>query len=144
MIQKQPVLTILKNLFAVPIAKPSSSSPHTHLVPPVQYRLFQKYATGDSCHKRNVRRSCLSIALKRVLMQRQCGATYVNRNEAFPALICLDAIKFVLLSFFSLINTICLGIGAQPQPKNGKNPPLTFVAQKRLCFSTVDTLQNLH
>ena len=62
-------------------------------------------------------------------MQRQCGATYVNRNEAFPALICLDAIKFVLLSFFSLINTICLGIGAQPQPKNGKNPPLTFVAQ---------------
>ena len=39
-------------------------------------------------------------------MQKQFGATYVNRNEAFPPLICLDATKFVLLSFFSLIETI--------------------------------------
>ena len=75
-------------------------------------------------------------------MQRYFGATYVIRNEAFLPSYVPCATKFVLLSFFSLIETICPRIGAQPQPKNGKNPRLTCVAQKRICFSIVDIVQS--
>ena len=47
-------------------------------------------------------------------------------SEAFFLLICFDATKFVLLSFFTNITTavtrICPKIWAKPLPKNVKSP----------------------
>ena len=48
----------------------------------------------------------------------------------FPPLICLGANKFVVQSFFSLIETICPRIGAQPQPKNGKKSTIYVCRSK--------------
>ena len=50
--------------------------------------------------------------------------TQVDRNgeDAFSLLICLDATKFVLLDFFTLIKTIYLKIWTKPLPKNAKSP----------------------
>ena len=43
-------------------------------------------------------------------------------SKAFTLFICLDANKFVLLSFFSLIKTIYLRIWTKPLRKNTKSP----------------------
>ena len=42
-------------------------------------------------------------------------------SESFSLEICLDATKFVLLSFFTLITTICPKIWAKTLPKNVKS-----------------------
>ena len=58
------------------------------------------------------------------LKQNRAKAKTFLRNARQPEvrpLICLDAYnKFVLLNFFSLIETICPKIWAQPLPMNGK------------------------
>ena len=43
-------------------------------------------------------------------------------SEAFSLLICLDANKFVLLSFFSLIKTIYQRASTEPLPSDAKSP----------------------
>ena len=43
-------------------------------------------------------------------------------SEAFSLLICLDANKFVLLSFFSLIKTIYPRVSTDPFPNDAKSP----------------------
>ena len=42
-------------------------------------------------------------------------------SESFSLFICLDANKFVLLSFFSLIKTIYLRVSTKPLPNDAKN-----------------------
>ena len=42
-------------------------------------------------------------------------------SEAFSLLICLDANKFVLLSFFSLIKTIYQRVSTEPLPNDAKS-----------------------
>jgi len=43
-------------------------------------------------------------------------------SEAFSLFICLEATKFVLLSFFSLIKTIYLRVWTKPLPNDAKSP----------------------
>ena len=43
-------------------------------------------------------------------------------SEAFFSFICLDSNKFVLLSFFSLIKTICPRVWTNPLPNDAKSP----------------------
>ena len=43
-------------------------------------------------------------------------------SEAFFSFICLDSNKFVLLSFFSLIKTICPRVWTNPPPNDAKSP----------------------
>ena len=52
-----------------------------------------------------------------------------SRNEAFSFLIYLDAAKFVLLTFFTFIETICLKIWAMP--KNARGPLLVDVGHPK-------------
>ena len=42
-------------------------------------------------------------------------------GKAYTLLICLDAITRVLLDFFTLIETICSEMWANPLPKNAKS-----------------------
>ena len=70
-------------------------------------------------------------------------------SEVFSLLTCLDDIKFVFLSFFTVIEAICLKICAKPPSKNEKRPlpvdvrrsktlllKLTIIGQ-RLCLKNV-------
>ena len=43
-------------------------------------------------------------------------------SQSFSLFICLDANKFVLLSFFSLIKTIYPRVSTEPLPNDGKSP----------------------
>ena len=43
-------------------------------------------------------------------------------SEIFSLTICLDAKKFVLISFFSLIRTIYLRVSTKPPPNDAKLP----------------------
>ena len=43
-------------------------------------------------------------------------------SEAFSLFICLDANKFVLLTFFSLIKTIYPRVSTKPLPNDAKSP----------------------
>ena len=43
-------------------------------------------------------------------------------SESFSSFICLDANKFVLLSFFSLIKTIYPRVSTKPPPNDAKSP----------------------
>ena len=43
-------------------------------------------------------------------------------SEAFSLFICLDANKFLLLSFFSLIKTIYPRVSTKPLPNDAKSP----------------------
>ena len=45
-----------------------------------------------------------------------------TRIEVFSLTICLDAKKFVLISFFSLIRTIYLRVSTKPPPNDAKRP----------------------
>ena len=49
----------------------------------------------------------------------QCTST---GSEAISLFICLDANKFVLLSFFSLIKTIYPRVSTKPLPNDAKSP----------------------
>ena len=51
-------------------------------------------------------------------------------DEAFSLLTCLDDIKFVSLSFFTLIETVGLKIWAKPPLKNVISPPLVGVRRR--------------
>ena len=54
-------------------------------------------------------------------------------SEAFSLFICLDANKFVLLSFFSLIKTIYPRVSTKPLPCDGKSPlPVDVRRSKKL------------
>ena len=54
-------------------------------------------------------------------------------NEAFSLPICLDANKFVLLSFFALIKTIYPRVSTEPLPNDAKSPlPVDFRCSKTL------------
>ena len=59
-------------------------------------------------------------------------------SEAFYLFTRLDAIKFVLLTFFSLIKTIHPRVSTKPPSNDAKKPGfrLTSVVQKRCCFRT--------
>ena len=43
-------------------------------------------------------------------------------SEVFSLTMCLDAKKFVLISFFSLIRTIYLRVSTKPPPNDAKRP----------------------
>ena len=59
-------------------------------------------------------------------------------SEVFSLLTCLDDIKFVFLSFFTVIEAIWLKICAKPPSKIKKGHfRLTCVAQKRCCLSSL-------
>ena len=45
-----------------------------------------------------------------------------TEGEAFSLFICLDANKFVLPRFFSLIKTIYLRVSIKPLPNDAKSP----------------------
>ena len=58
----------------------------------------------------------------------------------FLFLICLDGTKFVFLSIFSLIETICPKIWSKSRPKIAKfHFRLMCVDQKRLCYNSLVT-----
>ena len=58
-------------------------------------------------------------------------------SEAFFLFICLDAIKFSLLTFFSPLKTIYPRVLTKPLPNDAKvHFRLTSVAQKRCCLSS--------
>ena len=65
-------------------------------------------------------------------------------SEAFSLLICLDAIKFVLLSFFSLIKTIYPRVSTEPLPNDAKSPlPVDVRLSKTLLLKLHNDLKLL-
>ena len=61
-----------------------------------------------------------------------------TETEALFLLVWLDATKFVYLSVFTYIKTICAKIWAKPLPKNAKKTTSGWCAplKKRLCFNS--------
>ena len=58
-------------------------------------------------------------------------------SEAFSLFICVDAHKFVLLSFFSLIKTIYLRVSTKPLPNDAKSPlPVDIRHSKTLLLTS--------
>ena len=59
-------------------------------------------------------------------------------SEAFFLFICLDAIKFSLLTFFSLLKTIYPRVLTKPLPNDAKSPlPVDVRRSKRCCLSSL-------
>ena len=72
-----------------------------------------------------------TVTVFREFKQRRFWATHVNRKWIFFLLICLDATKFILLSVFTLIETMCPKMCSKSRLKSTKCPRLACVAQKR-------------
>ena len=72
-------------------------------------------------------------------------------SEVFSITICLDAKKFVLMSFFSFIRTIYLRVSTKPPPNDAKRPlPVDVCRSKTLLLklpinilTTINTLSVL-
>ena len=65
-------------------------------------------------------------------------------SEAFFLLICLDANKFVLLSFFPLIKTIYPRVSTEPLPSDAKSPlPVDVRRSKTLLLKLGDGSENI-
>ena len=61
-------------------------------------------------------------------------------SEAFSLFICLDANKFVLLSFFSLIKTIYQRVSTKPLPNDAKSPlPVDIRRSKTPLFKLLNS-----
>ena len=58
-----------------------------------------------------------------------------TESEAFSLLISLDANKFVLLSFFSLIKRIYPGVSTDPLPSDAKSPLPVDVRRSENAFA---------
>ena len=79
--------------------------------------------------------------LKQHVFER-CKST---ESEAFSRLICLDANKFVLLSFFSLIKTIYPRVWTKPQPNDAKSPlPVDVRRSKTLLLKLPNVFAKAH
>ena len=91
----------------------STLNSHTNTV------IFHAFAYKVYLHRYWPRERINSIREFSKDVYEQCTST---GNEAFSLLICLDAFKFVLLSSFTLIETICPKMWAKPLLKNGKRP----------------------
>ena len=69
---------------------------------------------------------CNCIGVSHVLLRTLSKDVFERRtltgSEAFSLFICLDANKFVLLSFFSLITTIYLRVSTEPLPNDAITP----------------------
>ena len=73
--------------------------------------------------------------LFRELTQRRFWATHMNRCEASFILICLiSATKFVWLSVFTFIETICRKTWANPLPKHATSPLKLDVSRSKMSF----------
>ena len=74
----------------------------------------EKQVSRDVIHA-----STLSVgSLSKDVLERRTS----TGSEAFFSFICLDSNKFVLLSFFSLIKTICPRVWTNPLPNDAKSP----------------------
>ena len=63
-------------------------------------------------------------------------------SEVFSLTICLDAKKFVLISFFSLIRTIYLRVSTKPPPNDAKRPlPVDVRRSKTLLLKLTVSLR---
>ena len=63
-------------------------------------------------------------------------------SEPFSLFICLDANKFVLLSFFSLIKTINPRVSNKPLPSDAKSPlPVDVHGSKKLLLKHFDAFR---
>ena len=62
-------------------------------------------------------------------------------SEAFFLFICLDAIKFSLLSFFSLLKTIYSRVLTKPPPNDAKRPLLVDVRRPKTLNAPYNDLQ---
>ena len=70
---------------------------------------------------------------------KQCTST---GSEVFLILKYLDATKFVLLSFFTVMETTCWKIWAKPQPMNGKSLlPVDVRRSNPFCLSSLKHLR---
>ena len=66
-------------------------------------------------------RAC-SDCLKKLLSRDVFGQRTLTGREVFSLLVCLDTTKFVLLSVFSHMQTICQNTWTKPLPKKAKCP----------------------
>ena len=65
-------------------------------------------------------------------------------SEVFSLTICLDAKKFVLISFFSLIRTIYLRVSTKPPPNDAKRPlPVDVLRSKTLLLKLPNSRRRL-
>ena len=104
----------------------------------------------ESSNSLHLKVSLTGTAFRRVLelKQRCFWATHVdwkwekkNGSEAFSLFICLDANKFVLLSFFSLLKTIYPRVSTKPLPNDAKSP-LPVNVRRHRCLFAVDCAQS--
>ena len=73
--------------------------------------------------------------LVRELTQRRFWATHINRCEASFIWLCLiNATKFVWLSVFTLIETICRKTWAKPLPKHATSPLQFDMRRSKMSF----------
>ena len=79
--------------------------------------------TKGDCYVKKPKTGCRCLPLQvcgtNYLGPTRFWATHINWRP-FPLLICLERYQFVLLSVFTLVETICPQIWAKPLPKNAK------------------------
>ena len=104
----------------------------------------------ESSNSLHLKVSLTGTAFRRVLelKQRRFWATHVdwkwgkkNGGEAFALFIWLDANKFVLQNFFSLIKTIYPRVSTKPLPNDARSP-LPVVVRRYRCLFAVDCVQS--
>ena len=76
------------------------------------------------------------------LKQRRFWATHVNRKWAFSLFICLDAKKFVLLSFFALVKTIYRNVWTKPLLNDAKRPLPVDVHRSKTLLLNLPIIDN--
>ena len=82
------------------------------------YRYVTKEAYRFSKRKHRPRKASLLESLSKDVFERRTS----TGSEVFSLTICLDAKKFVLISFFSLIKTIYPRFSTKPPPNDAKRP----------------------
>ena len=147
-----PFLILSKSIGSVPVG-PSNRTRDLPLCSRVLHRLSYSpaadLATEQELHLttgKRAKRTKLDFLVPNLPLSHWSSQDVFKRrtstgSEAFSLLvICLDANKFVLLSFFSFIRTIYPRFSTKLQPNDAKGHIwLTSVAHKRCCLSSLIT-----
>ena len=84
---------------------------------------FLRLEGGQTAYKNGHYKQCWSSLYVLATLSKDVFERHTStESEAFSLFICLDAKKFVLLSFFALVKTIYRNVWTKPLPNDAKSP----------------------
>ena len=104
---------------------------------------FLRLEGGQTAYKNGHYKQCWSSLYVLATLSKDVFERHTStESEAFSLFICLDAKKFVLLSFFALVKTIYRNVWTKPLPNDAKSPLPVDVHRSKTLLLNLPIIDN--